>query len=60
MEDKDKDDDNKRDNNNGKGISALRLDSDMGFSRGHQRHQPHDDDNKEDDYKMEDNDKDNK
>ena len=43
VEDNDKDDDN----NNDKGISALGLDRDLGFSRGHpgrQGHRPHDDD----------------
>ena len=42
-------------------ISALEVDRDMGFSRGHQgnqAHRPHDDDNKEEDNKEEDNDKD--
>ena len=34
----DNDDDNKDDNND-KGISALGLDRDMGFLRGHQGHQ---------------------
>ena len=37
----------------------MGLDRDMWFSRGHQGHQPHDDDNKEEDNdKVEDNDKD--
>ena len=57
MEDNDKDD-----NNNDKGISALGLDRDLGFSRGHQGHQGHqphdDDDNEEDNDEVEDNDKD--
>ena len=44
VEDNDKDDDNNKDGNNDKGISALGLDRDLGFSRGHQGHQPHDDD----------------
>ena len=47
MEDKDKDDDNNKDNNNDKGISALGLDINIGFSggnQGHQGYQPHDDD----------------
>ena len=30
-------------------ISALGLDRDLGFSRGHQGHWPHDDDDKEED-----------
>ena len=40
-----------------KGISALGLDRDLGFSRGHQGHQPpHDDDGEEEvDNKVEDN-----
>ena len=49
VEDNNKDDDNDKINNNDKGISALGLDSDMGFSRGHQWHQPHDDDNEVED-----------
>ena len=55
MEDNDKDDDN-----NDKDISALGLDRDIRFSRGHQGHQPNDDDNVEedDDDEVEDNDKD--
>ena len=36
VEDNDKDDNNNKDDNNDKGISALGLDRDMGFSRGHQ------------------------
>ena len=53
--------DNDKDNNtsNDKGISALGLDRDLGFSRGHQgcqRHRPNDDD---DDDEVEDNDKEN-
>ena len=44
-------------------FSALGLDRDLGFSRGHQGcqgHWPHgDDDNEEEDDKVEDNDKDN-
>ena len=40
-------------------ISALGLDRDLGFSRGHQGHWPHDDDNdQEEDNKVEGNDKD--
>ena len=61
VEDNDKGDNNKDDNND-KGISALGLDRDLGFSRGHQGrqgHRPHDDDNnEEDDDEVEDNDKD--
>ena len=57
MEDNDKDDDN-----NNKDISALGLDRNMGFSRGHQGHQGHrphdDDDDEEEDNEVEDNDKD--
>ena len=59
MEDNDKDDDNNKDDNDDKGISALGLDRDMGFSRGHQGrqgHRPHDDD--DNDEEVEDNDKD--
>ena len=47
VEDNDKDDDNNRDGINDKGISALGLERDLGFSRGHQGRQgrrPHDDD----------------
>ena len=33
--------DNDKDNNNDKGISALGLDRDLRFSRGHQGHQGH-------------------
>ena len=62
MEDNDKDDNNNKDDNNDKSISALRLDRDLGFSRGHQGLQEHwpydDDDNEEDDDEVEDNDKD--
>ena len=57
-EDKDKDDDNNKGNNDSKGISALGLDGDLEFSRGHQgyqRHPPHDDNNKENDDEVEDN-----
>ena len=54
--------DNNKDDNNVKGISALRLDRDLGFSRGHQGcqgHRPHDDDDdEEEDDKVEDNNKD--
>ena len=59
---------NDKDSNDDKGISALGLDRDMGFLRGHQGRQglrPHDDDddeeeddNEEDDDEVEDNDKD--
>ena len=63
MEDNDKDDNNKKDDNDDKGISALGLDRDLGFSRGHQGrqgHRPHDDDdNEEEDNEVEDNDNDN-
>ena len=63
MEDNDKDDNNNKDDNNDKGISALGLDRDLGFLRGHQGrqgHRPHDDDNNEEDNddEVEDNDKD--
>ena len=63
VEGNDKDDDNNKDNNNDKGISALGLDRDMGFSGGHQGHQghkPHDDDEeeKEEDDKVDNNNKD--
>ena len=34
--DNDADDNNDKDSNDDKGISALGLDTDMGFSRGHQ------------------------
>ena len=46
MEDNDEDEDNKY-NNGDKSISALGLDRDLGFSRGHQVHHPPDDDNEE-------------
>ena len=63
MEYNDKDDDNNKDDNNDKGISALGLDRDLGFSLGHQGrqgHRPHDDDDdEEEDNEVEDNDKDN-
>ena len=49
-------DDNNKDDNNDKGISALGLDRDMGFSRGHQGHQPHNDDNEKEDDNEEDED----
>ena len=42
VEDNDKDDNNFKDIKIS--ISALGLDRDMGFSRGHQGHQPPDDD----------------
>ena len=41
--------DNDKDDNNFKDISSLGLDRDLGFSRGHQGHRPHDDDDDEDD-----------
>ena len=48
--------------NSNSNFSALELDRDLGFSRGHQGHQghrPHDDDNdEEEDNEVEDNDKD--
>ena len=51
--------DNDKDDNNFKDISALGLDRDLGFSRGHQGHQENpfrdDDDEEEDDNKVEDN-----
>ena len=53
--------DNNKEDDDYKVISALELDRDMGFSRGHQGNQeyrPHDDDNKEEDNEVEDNDKD--
>ena len=43
-EDNNNEDNNKKDDNYNKGISALGLDGDLGFLRGHQGHQPHDDD----------------
>jgi len=59
-EDDDEVEDNDKDNdNNDKDISALGLDRDMGFSRGHQGrqgHRPHDDDDdEEEDNEVEDN-----
>ena len=36
VEDNDKDNNNNKDDNDDKGISALGLDRDLGFSRGHQ------------------------
>ena len=39
-EEEDKVEDNNKDNNDDKGISALGLDRDQGFSRGHQGHRP--------------------
>ena len=59
MEDNDKDEANNKNNNNEKGISALGLDRDLWFSRGHQGHRPHDyGNNQEEDNKVEDTDKD--
>ena len=55
------DNDNNKDDNDDKGISALGLDRDLDFSRGHKEHQGHrhpDDDNEEDDDEVEDNNKD--
>ena len=49
--------DNDKDDNNYKNISALGLDRDLGFSRGHQGHQPADGE-EEDNDEVEDNDKD--
>ena len=55
--------DNDKDDNNDRGIklsiSTLGLDRDLGFSGGHQGHQPpHDDDGEEEvDNEVEDNDK---
>ena len=48
MEYIDKDNNNNKDNNNEKGISALGLDKDLGFSQGHQGHPPHEDNDKGD------------
>ena len=45
-EDNNKEDENNKDDNAENGISAQRLDRDLGFSRGHQGrqgHRPHDD-----------------
>ena len=50
MEDNNEVEDN--DDNNLKDISALGLDRDLGFLRGHQGHQPPDDDDKEDEPKL--------
>ena len=41
MDNNDNDDKDNKDNNNYKDISALGLDRDMGFSRGHQGNQGH-------------------
>ena len=41
--------DNDKDTNDDKGISALEIDRELGFSQGHQAHHPPDDDNKEND-----------
>jgi hypothetical protein len=38
VEDNDEVEDNNKENNNFKDISAVGLDKDLGFSRGHQRH----------------------
>ena len=60
VDDNDKDDNNNKDGNNNKddkGISALGLDRDLRFSRGHQGHQVHrppDDDEEDDDEEVED------
>ena len=48
----DNNDNNDKDGNDDKGISALGLNRDLGFSRGHQArqgHRPHDDDASEED-----------
>ena len=47
--------DNDKDDKDDKGISALGLDRDLGFSLGHQGHWRHDDDDNEED-KVEDDD----
>ena len=50
VEDNNKEDNNNKDDNNDMGISALGLDRDLGFSRGHQgrqEHRLHDDDDDE-------------
>ena len=56
----DNDKDNNKDDNDDKGISALGLDRDLGFSQGHPGRQGHrpldDDDNEEEDDEVEDND----
>ena len=52
MENNDKDDNNNKDNNNAKGILALGLERDKGFSQGLQGHWPHDDE-EEDNYVVE-------
>ena len=58
MEDNNKFENNYKDYNDEKGISALGLDKDLIFSRGHQGQQPHDDDDEEEDKdKVEDNNK---
>ena len=57
MEDNDKDNvkDKDEDNNNDKGISVLGLDRYLWFSRRHQRHRPHDEDDvQEEDNEVED------
>ena len=52
MEDNDEVEDN---DNNFKDISALGLDRDLGFSQGHQGHQPSDDDEDDNNDEVEDN-----
>ena len=47
--------DNDKDDNNFKDISALGLDRDLGFSGGHQGHQPSDDDENDNNDEVEDN-----
>ena len=52
------DDDNNKGNNDSKGISALGVDRDLEFlwgHQGHQRHCPHDDEDKQNDDEVEDN-----
>ena len=53
VEDNNKFDDNFKDYNDDKGISALGLDRDLGFSQGNQGHRPSDEE--EDDDVVEDN-----
>ena len=58
VENNNKDDNNYKEDNNDKGISVLGLDEVLGFLRGHQGHQPPDDDEEEeDDNKVEGKDK---
>ena len=46
MEDNNKNDDNNENDDDNKGVSALGLDRDPGFSQGHQGNWPHADENK--------------